>query len=171
MYDFPLGQEQISQLYDAVPVRDATPANQVTTCQHHINDHHRLSLSELIVHNCTALPRHAVQTETSEVIPPCAADVPAAAAVQWTRRRLLHELAGPLRLLGTGRRVDPLRPGRGRHWPRRQRHRCLPESQTCLQLQPCNVVQLLRETQAAEASHDVTARAPIAVQPPAAVSE
>jgi hypothetical protein len=29
VYDFPLGQEQISQLYSAVPVRDATPANEV----------------------------------------------------------------------------------------------------------------------------------------------
>lgn len=29
VYDFALGQEQISQLYSTVPVRDATPANEV----------------------------------------------------------------------------------------------------------------------------------------------
>ena len=33
VYDFPLGQEQISQLYSAVPVQDATPANEVDSCR------------------------------------------------------------------------------------------------------------------------------------------
>jgi hypothetical protein len=65
VYNYSLGQEQISQLYSAVPVRDATPANEVKCNQRPVHvDCDQRQGHEYAQRSGSLLPRAGCERDT-----------------------------------------------------------------------------------------------------------